>query len=215
MIILTYPDWVLKHKKKGTYINKVGNNYYLYAAHSEHIPGTANKSRRICDGYLGRITETDGFIPKKPKPSPTVLEYGLSCAIVSLCKQPFQRIANDHPDIFKDIIIRSILLFIYDQNASRLQHLSYITSFMNTHFIPDEQTEFLILRTSRMIKSILSKKFPDPQELSCFLTEMTNIKILKFNKDWVISKIEENTDQFLTSLHIDFKEDTLWQSLLK
>lgn len=59
---MSYPEWVLKHKKKGTYINKVGNNYYLYAAHSEHIPGTANKSRRICDGYLGKITEKDGFI---------------------------------------------------------------------------------------------------------------------------------------------------------
>lgn len=201
--------------QQSPYINKVGNNYYLYAAHSEHIPGTANKSRRICDGYLGRITEKDGFIPKKEKPSPIVLEYGLSCAIVSLCKHSFQRIADDYPDIYKDIIIRSILLFIYDQNTSRLQHLSYITSFMNSDFTPDEQTEFLILRTSRMIKSILSKTFPDSQMFSCFLTEMMNIKILKINKDWVISKIDENTDQLLASLHIDFKEDTLWQSLLK
>lgn len=32
-----YPDWVLKHKKPGTYINKVGDKYYLYAAHSERV----------------------------------------------------------------------------------------------------------------------------------------------------------------------------------
>ena len=28
-----YPDWVLAHKKKGTYVNRVGDRYYLYAAH--------------------------------------------------------------------------------------------------------------------------------------------------------------------------------------
>ncbi|MBO6215432.1 MAG: hypothetical protein J6N76_07840, partial [Lachnospiraceae bacterium] len=59
-----YPEWVMKYKKKGTYINKVGDKYYLYAAHSERIKGT-NKVRRVSDGYLGRITEKDGLIPAK------------------------------------------------------------------------------------------------------------------------------------------------------
>ena len=57
-----YPDWVMKYKKKGTYINKVGDKYYLYAAHSERVKGT-DKVRRVSDGYLGRITEKDGLIP--------------------------------------------------------------------------------------------------------------------------------------------------------
>ena len=35
-----YPEWVMTHKKKGTYINRVGDKYYLYAAHSERIKGT-------------------------------------------------------------------------------------------------------------------------------------------------------------------------------
>ena len=30
-----YPDWVLKLKVKGTYVNCVKGKYYLYAAHSE------------------------------------------------------------------------------------------------------------------------------------------------------------------------------------
>lgn len=29
-----YPEWVLKYKKKGTYINRAGDKYYLYATHS-------------------------------------------------------------------------------------------------------------------------------------------------------------------------------------
>lgn len=71
-----YPDWVMAHKKKGTYVNKVGNKYYLYAAHSERIKGT-DKVRRVCDGYLGRITKEDGFIPAnnrlKHEPAETMI----------------------------------------------------------------------------------------------------------------------------------------------
>ncbi len=57
----------MKFKKKGTYINKVGDKYYLYAAHSERVKGT-NKVKRVSDGYLGRITETDGLIPAGYRP---------------------------------------------------------------------------------------------------------------------------------------------------
>ena len=46
---MAYPDWVLKHKIKGTYINCVGDKYYLYAAHSERILGT-KKVKRVSDG---------------------------------------------------------------------------------------------------------------------------------------------------------------------
>ncbi len=66
-----YPDWVMKHKKKGTYINRSNDKYYLYAAHSERIKGT-KKVKRISDGYLGRITEEDGLIPPKDNVSGNV-----------------------------------------------------------------------------------------------------------------------------------------------
>jgi len=81
-----YPDWVLAHKKKGTYINKVGDRYYLYAAHSERVPGT-KKVRRVCDGYLGRITQDQGLIPPRDRPGTVFcsVEYGLSSLILSLC----------------------------------------------------------------------------------------------------------------------------------
>lgn len=212
---MSYPEWVLKHKKKGTYINKVGNNYYLYAAHSEHIPGTANKSRRICDGYLGKITEKDGFIPKKKKESPLSLEYGLSCAITSLCKKPFLRIEQDYPDMSNEIIIRSILLYIYGENSHRLQQLSFISSFISDSFPLNEQIDFLIQRTSRMIHSTLTKLFPTANNLSYFTTMMSNIHIIKINKDWVISKPDNNASKLIETLHIKFEEDDLWKRLLR
>lgn len=33
MASANYPDWVMKYKSKGVYVNKVGNTYYLYRAH--------------------------------------------------------------------------------------------------------------------------------------------------------------------------------------
>ena len=69
-----YPEWVLKHKKKGTYINVANGKYYLYAAHSERVPGTS-KVRRVCDGYLGRITEKEGLIPPRDKVKGEIIVY--------------------------------------------------------------------------------------------------------------------------------------------
>ena len=79
---MAYPDWVLKHKIKGTYINRVDDKYYLYATHSERILGT-KKVKRVSDGYLGRITEKDGLIPSKDKVSSDILvyEYGRSWGV--------------------------------------------------------------------------------------------------------------------------------------
>lgn len=128
---MAYPDWVLKHKKKGTYINKVGNNYYLYAAHSEHIPGTANKARRVCDGYLGRITEKDGFIPKKKKESPLSLEYGLSCAIVSLVRYLF--FASNKIILLcrtKSSFALSFFLYMAKTHLGFNTYLSFLRSFL-------------------------------------------------------------------------------------
>lgn len=31
----TYPEWIMKYKEKGTYVNFAKGKYYLYAAHSE------------------------------------------------------------------------------------------------------------------------------------------------------------------------------------
>lgn len=215
MFALAYPDWVLKHKKKGTYINKVGNNFYLYAAHSEHIPGTANKARRVCDGYLGKITEKDGFVPKKEKPSPLALEYGFSCAITSLCNTIFQRIIEDYPDSYQQIIIRSILLSIYGVQGKHLHHLSYLSTFIKDDFIIDKQTDFLIQRSVRMIQSTLSQHFPDVEALENFKTVMCHIQIVKWNRDWVLTQLDPLAQEWIQSIPMDFKENVIWKKLLK
>ena len=50
------PEWVLKHKKPGTTVKKIGKNYYLYYASSMRVPG--KKYPVSTQTYIGKITET-------------------------------------------------------------------------------------------------------------------------------------------------------------
>jgi hypothetical protein len=106
-----YPDWVLAHKKKGTYINCVKGKYYLYAAHSERIPGT-KKVRRVSDGYIGRITEEDGLIPAKDKVvnDVVVYEYGLHMTALAISAGIYMGLARKYRTDAERILVAGILL---------------------------------------------------------------------------------------------------------
>lgn len=123
-----YPDWVLKHKKKGTYINHVKGRYYLYAAHSERIPGT-KIVKRVSDGYLGRITEQDGFIPSKDKVSSdiSVYEYGLSSAVMQLCRNIHSGFKKTSPKNADLIFVSSILNVIAGSSVCSVFSKSYLS----------------------------------------------------------------------------------------
>ena len=62
---MAYPEWVLKHKRKKTEITCIGGRYYLYARKSYWC----KKSKKYKDStdLIGRITQEDGLIPKKPR----------------------------------------------------------------------------------------------------------------------------------------------------
>lgn len=160
-----YPDWVLKHKKKGTYVNVIKGKYYLYAAHSERVPGT-KKVKRICDGYLGRITEEEGLIPTKDKVSGSVsvLEYGLSSTILTVCSKihaGFRRSFTKNGDF---VMVASILSFIYGVYTDEVFHLSYLCiRYPELDFkVPVSSEQAVgIERGVRMIADTLSRHFGD------------------------------------------------------
>lgn len=84
---VVYPEWVEKHRQKGTNISRIGNKYYLYAVSSKWNRDKGRAQKKT-EAYLGRITE-DGFIPKgvrvtKEKAVITVKEYGATAAIIEL-----------------------------------------------------------------------------------------------------------------------------------
>lgn len=82
-----YPEWVEKHRQKGTNISYIDGKYYLYAVSSKWDKAKGRAQKKT-NGYLGRITE-NGFIPKgvrKPKEQVvvTVKEYGATSTVIEL-----------------------------------------------------------------------------------------------------------------------------------
>jgi hypothetical protein len=93
--VSSYPDWVMRYKGKGCYVNRVDDGKYrLYRGHSERIAGTG-KVRRVVDEYIGTITEAGLARTKgKTKGDIRVLTYGRTWLAVSLTR----RFAGDGND---------------------------------------------------------------------------------------------------------------------
>lgn len=178
-----YPDWVMKHKKKGTYINCSNGKYYLYAAHSQRIKGT-NKIKRICDGYLGRITEEEGLIPPKDKVQRPVLvlEYGLSSAILHICKDIHAGFKKAHPKNADLIITASILTYQYGRFDSFLFEHSYLSVLFPHCDINKSLTDAQkidIERGVKMINDMVSRFFEG--SLSYAKTCLSFLYMVKIN----------------------------------
>jgi hypothetical protein len=158
-----YPEWVMKYKEKGTYINYVKGKYYLYAAHSERELGT-KKVKRICDAYLGRITEENGLIPPKDKVEGvvTVLEYGLSALTLTVCKNIHSGLRKSFTKNGDFVMTASILSFIYGKYDDSLFKHSYLSIQFPTLDFKTPPTEAQISgidRGSRMIKDTMLRTF--------------------------------------------------------
>ena len=59
---MAYPDWVLKHKTKGTELRKIRDKYYLYKVTSKWDP-KKKKAKKVTLGQVGTISEEYGLIP--------------------------------------------------------------------------------------------------------------------------------------------------------
>ena len=50
-----YPDWVLKYKSKGYYVNKYKDHYRLYKGHCEYKDGKYIIEQHFVSGYNYQI----------------------------------------------------------------------------------------------------------------------------------------------------------------
>jgi predicted transposase YbfD/YdcC len=80
---MTHPDWVLKHKTKGTELRNIRGKYYIYKVTSKWDK-VAKKSRKITLGQIGVITEEHGLIPTGEKKKGKIPEGA------SVFKNPFK-----------------------------------------------------------------------------------------------------------------------------
>jgi len=207
-----YPNWVLPHKKKGMYINRVGDKYYLYAAHSERVKGT-NKVKRICDAYLGRITENDGLIPPKEKIKDIVItyEFGFSFAIISTTQKIHTGLRKTFVRYGDFIYAASILSYLYGCYSDELYRLSYLCFHFPDLEFPDKPTDAQssgIERGSRMITDSMIKHFGD--DLSLVKAYLSSINLIRINGKLYCSSISGTVKELSVKYHLNW-EDSLWQ----
>ncbi len=207
-----YPDWVMKFKKKGTYINKVGDKYYLYAAHSERVKGT-NKVKRVSDGYLGRITEADGLIPAKSqlRTPPVCYELGLSYAIIYLTSDILSGLVTSFPKYGKAVYSCSVLLFIYGIYNRFLFEHSFVSLFFSDAAYPDRFSPAQITgieRGCRMINDRLNSILGD--DLNTILSLFTDVRLIKAAGKYFLSELSEDVLALSQKYSIDWSNE-LWQ----
>ena len=207
-----YPDWVLSHKKKGMYINRVGDKYYLYAAHSERVKGT-NKVKRICDAYLGRITENDGLIPPKEKVKDIIItyEFGFSFATISSTQKIHKGLRKTFVKYGDFIYAASILSYLYGCYNDELYRLSYLCFHFPDLEFPDKPSDAQISgieRGCRMITDTMIKHFGD--DLSLVKAYLSSINLIRINGKLYCSSICGTVKDLSVKYHLNW-EDSLWQ----
>lgn len=108
-----YPRWVLKYRRKGTAIHKIGENYYLYEITSKWDKGL-KRARKITKGYLGAITKEGLQEPGYRINYPTSCkEYGASRFLINENGEILDRLKEYFPDWWKEIFILSVFRLMY------------------------------------------------------------------------------------------------------
>jgi len=193
-----YPDWVMKHKKKGTYINHVKGKYYLYAAHSERIPGT-NKVRRVSDGYIGRITEKDGLIPARDKVAGdvTVYEYGLHMTAFFLSDNILRGLRREFRAAAERVLAAGILLASGCADDDDAFNASYLCRVLPDVSFAKELTDKQKTgaeRSAKMVADKLSAAFADDAGMQA---KLSRVHVVVVNGKEYLSKKPDGVDAWL------------------
>ena len=103
-----YPEWVQKHRVRGTTVKKKGDTYYLYKRTSRRVPG--KKYPQPVDTYIGVITP-QGVVPSNKKKvtlsDAEVWEYGFSKALWELCPDGWKKpLGKDWEDVLSIITLK-------------------------------------------------------------------------------------------------------------
>jgi hypothetical protein len=200
-----YPDWVMKHKTKGTYVNTVNGKYYLYAAHSERVPGT-KKVRRVSDGYIGRITEEGGLIPARDKVAGEVEvhEYGLCMAMLALCGDIAKGFRREFRGAADRVVVAGILAAAYGGDALEDYRWSYLSvkfPGLDMAKAPTEKQRVAIDRCERMARDVMQRCFGDGAGAAA--RRLSRVLAVNVNGRLYLAKANEETGRLLASLGVD------------
>lgn len=199
-----YPDWVLKYKSKGIYVSKKKDTYYLYRAHSQRIKGT-DKVKRIFDGYIGRVTEEDGFIPVKDKISSdiTVFEFGLTAFCYSLCFDIYKGFKSSHRTYADTIYAFAIFHALhYDISLFSTDALSLLLPKYSMKHLTKPEIANQIDRCTSMIRYYLDHKV-SPDDFLLIKQLFPTIHVVYINDSYRISSYTSKVQDLLDKYHVE------------
>ncbi len=197
-----YPDFVLKYKTKGIYVNKVGDNYYLYKAHCERING---KNIRISDGYVGKVTEKDGLIPSKGIVSSNIMvyEYGFYYFIYLLTENIYkgQKRLNKK---YADSIMLFALIDYFNISFINLDNIS-LSLFYSKYSFDDLNIEKVKVEIQRVIKMIDSTINSIDYDYEILRNVLSTLYLVKINKRFYLSNYNDKVIEIFNKFNYEVK----------
>lgn len=202
MASANYPDWVMKYKSKGVYVNKVGNTYYLYRAHCVYDK-TTKKNKRVSDGYIGRVTEEDGFIPFKDKVQGDiyVYEYGLYFFLSALLKDVYKSLKANKK---KDTVMALAIMKYLDYYEYFTTGLFNIYKNVNIELFNDKDVNKEAERISNMLSHFISTRVKD-NDWQYLLNALPSIHLVQVNEKYYISSYSNELKQALNKYNMEMK----------
>lgn len=140
----SYPEWVTKHLEKGIYVNRVGDKYYLYRAHSERKEGYRNPVR-IFDGYVGTVTEKEGLVPAKTpqgisSDEISTLDYAVPVSVCACTEKILMGLKRTYRRSGTLIYVCSVLFFLYGVYSDTLYESSWLSLRFPGVSFPDQMS---------------------------------------------------------------------------
>lgn len=181
-----YPEWVQKHRSKGTTVKKKGDTYYLYKRTSRRVQG--KKYPQPVDTYIGVITP-EGVVPSNKKKvvlsDAEVWEYGFSKALWELCPEGWKKpLGDDWEDVLSVITVKC---------SPR--------SYIQRNKCIKKETDFryqIAAQTASLSRRIYKERGIGIEELH----KLDTVYLVCLDKNEVVSKISEEQRGFLGTIKV-------------
>ena len=117
-----YPDWVLKHKKKGIEIERRGNSYYAKRITSVWDPSKGRSQKKTLK-YLGKVTP-NGIIPSRNKREVKIggiLEAGHLAFLERFVNNISEPLMDIFPNDWESILAAACIRLCYHEPLARIK----------------------------------------------------------------------------------------------
>lgn len=197
---MAHPDWVLKHKIKGSEVKHINGNYYLYKV-SSRWNKEKKRSEKISGKLIGRIT-TEGLCSRSSEvaqilaKSISVKEYGASHYLYQKHNPILQALRSHFPDWHKELFALSIYRLLYHaplKNMPLHYEQSYLSELLPAAQLSDKKITALLRSVGSQREQIVNCLKALMEGNSFILLDVTHIT--SFSDEVDIAQVGYNSQR--------------------